>query len=141
MVTNRKSSGRAMTLPGGVLMGACAAMLWTIGGAALTALLIDREVLAQTAIGYGSMVILLTASILGSSLAWQKVKHQRAVVCLCAGAAYFLMLLAATALFFGGQYHAVGITAALILAGSGSVVLMGLGKGNRPARKMRKIRR
>lgn len=141
MIVTRNSTGRAMTLPGGILLGACTSLLWTIAGAAILALLIDKEILAQTAIGYGSMVILLTASLIGSQTAWRKVKHQRVLVCMSAGGMYFLMLLAMTALFFGGQYEAMGVTAGLILAGSGCATFMGAGKGRGHGHRVRKIHR
>lgn len=140
MVKNQNYSGRAMTFPAGVLMGAAISLLWSILAAALVGLLIDREMLAHTAIGYGGMLILLTASILGSLLAWKKIKHRRALVCLTTGGAYYLMLLGLTALFFGGQYEAVGVTGILIFAGSATVILAGLRKGSshskRPYKKL-----
>lgn len=138
MVTNRKVTGKAMTVPGGVLLGACAALLWTIAAAAILGILIGREILPEQAIGYGSMMILLSASFLGSLLAWGKVKHQRAAVCLSTGAAYLLILLSMTALFFDGQYEAVGVTALLVLAGCSAVIFMGMGQGKGASRKLRK---
>lgn len=140
MVVNQKINGRAMSMPGGVLLGGFVSLVCTIAGAALTALLIDREILGEEMMGYGCMLILMGASLLGSLFAWRKVKHQRMVVCLMTGLIYLLMLLALTALFFGGQYEAVGVTALMILSGSGTAVLMGMspGKGKGPAR--RKIR-
>lgn len=138
MVTNRKVTGKAMTVPGGVLLGACAALLWTIAAAAILGILIGREILPEQAIGYGSIMILLSASFLGSLLAWGKVKHQRAVVCLSTGAAYLIILLSMTALFFGGQYEAIGVTVLLVLAGCAVVILMGMGQGKGGSRKLHK---
>ena len=121
-----KSNGRAMSLPGGVMLGAGVSVLWSVVTAAVAAKLIEKEVFSEDAIGYGCMIILLTASLLGSVTACKRVKRQRAVVCLCTGGAYFLTLLGITAMFFGGQYEAVGVTACMILAGCASVILMGL---------------
>ena len=126
MATKYQSTGRAMTLPAGVLLGAGMAFIWTIAMSAVMAKLIEMEVFPESAVGYGSMVILLTASALASTTAWRKVKHQRAIVCMCAGGVYFLILLAVTAVFFGGQFDAVGVTAAVVMAGSGSTVILGL---------------
>ena len=36
-------------------------------------------------------------------------------MCLAAGGGYYLCLLAITALFFGGQYQGVGVTALMVL--------------------------
>ena len=121
-----KPTGMATTIPAGILIGSGAAMFWTIGASVILAKLIETEVFPENAVGYGSMVILLTASALAAVTAWRKIKRQRAMVCLVSGGVYFLMLAAMTALFFGGQFQAVGVTAGLVLAGSGSVVLMGL---------------
>jgi hypothetical protein len=51
-----------------------------------------------------------------------------------------LMLVALTALFFGGQYTGIWVTMLLILGGSGTTALLGMGKGNRHVRSERKIR-
>ena len=67
MATKYQSTGRAMTLPAGVLLGAGMAFIWTIAMSAVMAKLIEMEVFPESAVGYGSMVILLTASALASS--------------------------------------------------------------------------
>lgn len=116
-------------MPAGLAIGAAMALGCTLLGAMLVAKLIDSEMLAETAIGYGSVLILLTASFLSAMTAYGRIKRQRALVCMVSGGIYFLMLLAMTALFFGGQYTGIGVTAALIAAGSGCAVLLGLGGG------------
>ena len=141
MTTTKKHTGRAMTFPAGVLMGALAALVWSVGCAALLAMLIDKEMLAYESIGYGAMLILFTASALASLIAWKNIKHRKVAVCLSAGAAYFGILLAITGLFFGGQYHGVGVTGAVILAGTGIVLLSGFGKSGTGSRGTRKKRR
>lgn len=138
MVTNRKVTGKAMTIPGGVFLGASTALLWTVAAAALVAMMIDRKVFTVEAIGYGSMAILLSASFMGSLIAWIKVKHQKTLVCLSTGAAYLLILMSLTAMFFGGQYEAVGVTALLVFAGCVLVILMGMGQGKGGSRKLHK---
>lgn len=130
MVTNRKTSGRASTLPAGIGFGAVLALGCTILGSAVLAKLIDLEKLQEESIGYGAMVILLAGSFLGALYAYRKIKRQRAMVCLLTGGAYYLTLLAMTALFFGGQYTGMGVTALTVLAGSAVAILMGLGRGS-----------
>ena len=140
MTTTKKHTGRAMAFPAGVFMGATISLLWSILAAALVGLMIDREILRYTAIGYSAMLILLTASILGSFLAWRKIKHRRALVCLTTGGVYYLMLIGLTGLFFGGQFEAVGVTGILILGGCTTVILVGLGNGsNRRKRIYKKL--
>ena len=68
-------------------------------------------------------------AFLASLIAVRKIKRQRAAVCALAGLVYFLCLLAITALFFGGKFQAVAVTAVLILAGSGAAVLAGINGG------------
>lgn len=119
-------------MPAGLAVGALFAMVWTILGALSVAKLIDSEVIPETAVGYGSGLILLTASLGAALVSFSRIKHQRALVCMAAGGIYFLMLLAVTALFFGGQYTGIGVTALLIAAGSGTAVLMGMsGRGGK----------
>lgn len=123
-------------MPAGLGIGAAVALVWTILGAMLVAKLIDSEVVEESAIGYGSGAILLSASFASAMAAYSRVKRQRAIVCMVSGGIYFLMLLAMTALFFGGQYTGVGVTAILIAAGAGCAVLLSLrgGGGKRKGR-------
>lgn len=118
-----------MSLPGGLSIGAAVSMGITLIAAALLAKLVDMEKLPWEKIGYGIMVTLLAASFLGAAAAYGRVKRQRLMVCLLSGVAYYGLLLALTALFFGGQYEAMGVTGALILAGSGTAGLLGLREG------------
>lgn len=129
MVANRKPTGRAVSMPAGLSMGALFAVIWTILGAVIVGKLVDSETIPESAIGYGSAVILLTASFGAAMVAFGRIKRQRALVCMAAGGIYFLLLLSVTALFFGGQYTGMGVTALLILAGSGTALLLGLNGG------------
>lgn len=108
-------------------LGVCLGV--TVGAAALLAKLVDSETIPWENIGYGVMVLLLLASFLGALTAYGKIKRQRLMVCLMTGGGYFAVLLAMTALFFGGQYDSVGVTFLLILAGSGTAGLLGLRQG------------
>lgn len=131
MVTNRKVKGKAATLPAGVGIGTVTALGWTILASAVLAKLMDLERLPEDAVGYGALIILLTAGFLGAVTAYAKVKAKRLQVSLITAAAYYLSLLSMTALFFGGQYTGMGVTAMVILAGSGAFILLGLQSGSR----------
>ena len=123
-------------------MGTAAAFAWTILCAAILAKLMESGTLPEEAVGYGSMIILLSGSFLGALLAFGKVKCKRLQVSLLTAAGYYLSLLAVTALFFGGQYTGMGVTGLLIFGGSGASVFLGMGtgKGKKP-RGYQKIKR
>ena len=139
MTANRKVTGRAVSIPAGLAMGAAMSILWTVAGAMIVAKLIESEVIPESALGYGAAGILLMGAFLASVTAFRKIKRQRAAVCTLAGLTYFLCLLAITALFFGGQFQAVAVTGVLILAGSGAAVLAGInGAGGKRKQRYKK---
>ena len=140
MKQNSLQKGRAASIPAGALFGAMCAMIWTLLASGILSWLVHTEKMAEQNIGYGSMVILLTASVLGATISFAKVKRQRAVACLSAGGIYLLILLAINALFFGGQYTDVGVTATLVIGGSGVAIFLGMERGKRKRGVGRKIR-
>lgn len=129
MVAKGKPTGLATSIPAGLAAGTIAALLWTVVGAAITAGLISGETLPESAIGYGALVILITASFLSAQISFHKIKHRRALVSLAAGGIFYLVLLSMNALFFGGQYAGMGVTALAVLAGCGTSLLLGLRQG------------
>ncbi len=138
MTTTKKPSGRASSMPGGLAAGALAELLMTVGLAALGAKLIDLGYFQENAIGYFAMGILLLSSFVGAVIAAGRIKRRRLLVCILSGAVYFGMLLSMTALFFGGQYSGVGVTAIMVLCGVGLSILAGF-RGERGG-KRRKIK-
>lgn len=118
-MVERKNTGRAVSIPYGLAIGAVISMLVTVLISAIGAHLIISEMLPQEQIGYCSITALLAGAILGAMTAAGKVKHRKLVVCLLSGLVYFCILLATTALFFGGQYQGMGVT--FITIGLGSV--------------------
>lgn len=138
MVVNQKPTGRAMSMPGGLAIGGVTSLSVTLIIAAILAKLVEGETMPESSIGYGVMVLLMLASFAGAMVSCGKIKRQRLAVCLLSGVIYFLTLMAITALFFGGQYSAVGVTALLVLCGSALAILAGMG-GKRGG-KHRKIK-
>ena len=134
MVRNQKPTGLASTVPGGLALGAAVSLGLTLLASAFLAWLVDTEKLPWEKIGYGIMILVLAAAFLGAWTAFARIKRQRLMVCLLSGLLYFGILLSITALFFGGQYEGVGVTWALVLAGSGTAGLLGLrqGRGGKP---------
>ena len=127
MVANKKITGRATSLPAGLAIGAVCSLAATL---ILTAIL---------KVGYGIMVLLIVSSFAGAMISFGRIKRQRMLVCIVSGVIYFAMLMSMTALFFGGQYSAVGTTALLVLAGSGAAALLGLRQGRGSKRTKIKV--
>lgn len=110
----------------GLAVGWAVSMMLTLLLSMLAGLLIYNERFPETAVGYTAMAAVLLSSSLGATAAVKRIKRRRAYVCALSGALYYASLLAVTALFFGGQYSGMGVTALLVIAGCGSVILMGL---------------
>ena len=140
MVVNKKVTGRSKPMAAGLALGTVVSFLLTLVGAAVIANLILSEKLAEEAVGYGAVVVLLLASAIGAWLSAILVKRRWMLVCLGAGGIYYLLLLSVTALFFGGQYQGMGVTALLVLGGSGAVGLLGLGGKKSSGKKAKKYR-
>ena len=126
-----------MGLPVGIGLALLVSFLITLAGSAVTALLVSSEKIGQGAIGYASMMILALASLLGAWIAVVLVKRLRLQVAMLFGGCYYLLLLAMTALLFGGQYQGMGITAIIIFAGSALIAFWPAKKLS--AGKMKKV--
>lgn len=118
-----KIKGTATAIPVGLAIGALISMIITLAGSAATAHLLLKERVGENGIGYASIMILLLASIMGAWGAFSCIKKQRLQVCLMSSAVYYLLLIATTALFFGGQYQGMGVTAIVVLIGGAIVAL------------------
>ena len=138
MMVNTRPTGRAMTLPGGLAVGLGVSVFVTIAATLILTKLVIGERMQMQNIGYGILILLIAASFLGAMVAQGRVKHRRLLVCILSGVVYYCVLLGSTALFFGGQYSAVGVTGLLVLAGSGAAALLEAGKGS--GRKTRRSR-
>lgn len=134
MVTNRKVTGRTVAMPIGLGLGAAVSLGSTLVLAMLTAKCMDNQWLAEKNAGYASVRILLLSSFLGAAMAYGKVRRHRGVVCMASGGIYYGTLLLITALFFGGQYQGMGVTALVVLAGCVTYLLL----GSRDPRKKRR---
>ena len=140
MTVNQKPSGRAASMPAGLLTGTALSLGITLLLAALAAWLVLEEVIEETHIGYCVMVILMAASFLGALTACGRIKRQRLLVCMLSGSVYFLLLMSITALFFGGQYEAVGVTGILVFGGSMLAVLSSGSNSREGKRRKRRLR-
>ena len=135
MQNKQAKQGRAMSMTGGIAYGVSYAILITVIGIALLAKMIDIETLAWESVGYGIMITLMISSFISAKVSISKVKRRRLLVGTVSGITYFCLLLITTALFFGGNYYAVGETALLILGGCGTAVLIGENQAKRRTSK------
>ena len=133
MTANQKITGRASSIPGGLALGGLISMIITVAGAMVSAWLIGNEKIREEQIGYCSMFILLASSFFGAWAASEKIKHRRLYVCILSGIIYYGLLLSITALFFGGQYQAMGVTA-IVIFGSSMCAALVRPKGKRRSR-------
>ena len=138
MVVNKKVTGTSKSMAAGLAVGTLVSLLITLFGAAVIANLVLSEKMVSQGIGYGAVLVLLLASATGAWIAAAMVKHLWLVVCMGAGGSYYLMLLAITALFFGGQYQGMGVTALLVLGGCSAIALLGLRGERSGVKKARK---
>ena len=131
------NTGRAMSVPAGLALGAGVSVAATVVISLIGAQMIMNEILPQEQIGYCSMIALLAGTILGSVTASGKVKHRRIIICLLSGGIYLCILLAATALFFGGQYDGFWVTVVTVMVGCvASALLMNMkGEGRTKHRR------
>lgn len=126
MVVNKKVTGRSKPMATGLIMGSVISLGLTLLGSAITANLVLSRKIATEAIGYAAVIILLLAAACGAWIGANLVKRRWIVVCMGVGGSYYAILLAITALFFGGQYQGMGVTALAILGGCGGIGLLGM---------------
>lgn len=117
-MVNLKQTGRAMSMPKGILAGTLIAVITGIIGICITAKLIDMEIIPYHQIGYGVLITLIVSSWIGSVTSIKKIKRQKNIAALLTGICYYGMLIIMVAVFFGGKYNGVGETGLLILCGS-----------------------
>lgn len=134
-------NGKASSVPGGLLLAAAVSLLLTLMLSGFIAVLLDLEKITWSQAGYLIMGMLFAVSFTGGKCASAAIRRQRAMVCLMAGLVYWGMLLCITALFFGGNFDAVWVTAGVIMAGSGTAALIGMPKTRNRRRRAGKVYR
>ena len=132
----KQSKAAGGSLPGGLAFGALISVAITLLCAALCAAMISAETLPEQSLGYASLVILFLAALGGATAGAGKAKGKRLYVCLIVAGIYMLVLFGMTALFFGGQYSGVGVTALVLL--SGAIVAAMTGQGRRKGANLRR---
>lgn len=138
-MANIRNTGRAWPISSGLAAGAGVSIGVTVMISIVLALLVDAELISWESIGYGIMITVFLSSFLGSVTACTTIKRQRVVVSFLEGMIYIAVLLAITALFFGGQYQAVGETIILVIGGSGCASMIGAGKNTSIRKRKMKL--
>lgn len=117
-------SGRATSIPIGLTIGAVISLIITLAGTATTAHLVGTEKIGEEGIGYAAMLILFISSAIGAWGAISNIKRMRLQVCMMSSGVYYLILIAITAMFFGGQYGGMLVTAIVTFAGGAVVAVL-----------------
>lgn len=140
MVVNRKVTGKAMSVPIGLVLGLGISLLITIIAAGVVAWMVLNESISEQALGYAAMVIVPLSVSIGAVAAAAAVKHQWLAMCAGVGGAYFLALIGTTALFFGGQYSGVWMTLIMTVLGVAIACFIGMKGLGKQGRKIKKYR-
>ena len=134
-----KATGHAKTIPAGLAIGCTVGMVLTLILSAVAAKLMDLEKIKETAVGYTALCILLVSSFACGLVASNAIKRRKLMVCGISALCYYLLLLSVTALFFGGQYQGMGMTALIVLCGGALSAMVSTRQG-RAGHKMRKYK-
>ena len=140
MESKIRHTGKASSMASGLGAGGTVSLTVTVLGAMGIGKMLDLQKLEWKNTGYVILFLLLIGSFTGALTASEKIKRRKLLVCAVSGGIYWAELLLITALFFGGQYEAVGVTALLITAGSVSAALLTAGKGRGAGKKRRNHR-
>ncbi len=124
MNQTRKAVTKGASLPGGLLLGGGASLITTLILSVIGGKMVDGGVLSQNSMGYVAMAVIFIAAFTGSVIAMNRMKEKRLMVSTLSAGVYYLLLLGMTALFFGGQYKGLGVTALLVLAGAVAPALL-----------------
>ena len=119
----------AKPIPVGIGLGLALAWFISIIGVGVTALLIHSEAIPENGMGYGIVITLIVACIIGALFSVSKIQRLRLQMAMLFGVVYYLSLLGTNALFFGGQYSGMGVTALVVFGACSAVAFMGLSGG------------
>lgn len=140
MKTVNKVKGTAVSMPAGIAAGTLLSLAATgITVAILTWMVLDGKI-SESSVGYYSLGILVICPLLGALLSGARIKRRWMLVCCITGTVYFVALFLCTAIFFGGQYRGLGVTAIMVLLGSLAAGLMGLKRGKVHSLSVKKYR-
>ena len=99
-----------------IISGTAVSIGTSLLGAAITAWAISAGKATQNAMGTAAWIVLFLSALCGSWVAAKLAEGKKLQTALISGGVYLSVLLAATALFFGGQYSGVWVGLILIAA-------------------------
>ena len=115
------------SIPVAIGIGTLISILTMVIGAAVMTLLLANQTIEESAMGYGVLLVTILSVVIGSTVSILLARSRVLVVSLCTTLTFGLVLLAMTAMFFGGQYSGVPVTL-LVMAGSAISVALIAGK-------------
>lgn len=137
----KRATGTAVPMAIGMISGVGLGLITTILLSGLVAYLVLTEKLQETSVGYCAAIILASSVGLGCLIATVLIKRMLMQVCIGVGGSYYGMLLVITALFFGGNYRGMGVTALVVFGTALAVGLLKLHNNERKQRARKKYRR
>lgn len=137
----KRATGTAVPMAIGMISGVGLGLITTILLSGLVAHLVLTEKLQETSVGYCAAIILASSVGLGCLIATVLIKRMLMQVCIGVGGSYYGMLLVITALFFGGNYRGMGVTALVVFGTALAVGLLKLHNNERKQRARKKYRR
>lgn len=126
-------------MPLGIGLGVLTSMILTIIGAIVISALVSNESITESSVSVWSVAVRTVAAFAGSAVSTALLKQRLLMVSAITGAGYLLLLLACTALFFGGEYRGFWVGSILIMVSSMICAFLPLIKGKKGIRKHHKI--
>ncbi len=130
---------KTKSIPMAVLMGLLLSLIVTVIGAAILTFLIVGERLAMESLPSAVVAVLLLAALIGAWVTIRMTGEKPLMMALLSGAVYLVSLLCMTALFFGGQYQGVPVTALVVLGSSLAAALFSLRRSGAKRKKRYRI--
>ncbi len=126
MTTVFKRNGKSVSITKGMVLSGIVSTGMTTFAALLLAFMLDKEHITWQQAGYWIMGILFLSSFMGAKTATTAISYHQLVVSCMSATLYMGILLSITALFFGGNYESVAVTAGIVIAGSGCAAMLSL---------------
>lgn len=119
----KKATGTAPSMLRVTFTGVAISCGWAVLCAALIAMLLDREAIKMESVGYWAMAAHFSAALIGTMIARRRAGHMARPAIGAVGVGYFLCIVLANVLFFGGSFQGVGTTLILVLLASAGPML------------------
>lgn len=121
---SKKEYRNTMSIPAAVGVGTVISTIVMLIGAIVITLLVSNELISDQSMDYGVLALTMLSAILGCSVSNVVAKRRLLIVSVCTAVTFLLVLISITAIFYGGQYSAIPVTALVILGGGVSSVLI-----------------